>query len=55
MIQPRQHLRFASEAREPVGMGRNLQDFDRHARFNLAPMAGQTTPMPPSPSFEVVR
>jgi hypothetical protein len=36
MIQPRQHLRFAGEAGEPVGIGRKgLQDLDATSRFNL--------------------
>jgi len=55
MIQPRQHLRFAGEAGEPVGIGRKgLQDLDATSRFNLLSMARQTTPMPPSPSFSAI-
>ena len=57
MIQRRQHLRFALEARHAVGVvgnaaGRTLM---ATSRFSLVSVARYTAPMPPSPSLARMR
>ena len=57
MIQRREGLRFALEAREAVGVVRERvgQDLDRDVAIQLAcRVARYTSPMPPSPIGAVI-
>ena len=56
MIQRGEHLRFALEARESIGVGRDRggQDLDRDLTLQLRVGARYTSPIPPSPIGPVI-
>ena len=56
MIQGRERLGFALEARQPIGIVRKGvgQHFDRDLPLRLVSVAHYTSPMPPTPIWAVI-